>query len=186
MRWSRSNYVVSYGKDWMFPPNCPDPQTHPDVNKAQADNGGPFMMTFGRDLHEFVDGTSKTIIASEVRAGQDDDYYTWPAVADVRGCWFSPFMATSGYLHLNTPNSSVPDLVMTYHCNDEINATAPCSGSATWQSMNVAARSYHPGGVNVVFADGHVGFYSDSVDLELWQALSTIAGSEVIGQQDNN
>jgi prepilin-type processing-associated H-X9-DG protein len=48
------------------------------------------------------------------------------------------------------------------------------------QLEHVAARSLHPGGVNVVFADGHVEFYEDEVDLVVWRALSTIAGAEVI------
>ena len=43
-----------------------------------------------------------------------------------------------------------------------------------------AARSRHPGGVHVTFCDGHVDFYADEVDYDLWQALSTINGQEVI------
>lgn len=46
----------------------------------------------------------------------------------------------------------------------------------------VAARSRHPGGVNVVLVDGSVRFVSDSIDLELWRSLSTRNGSEVVGE----
>ena len=42
-----------------------------------------------------------------------------------------------------------------------------------------AARSRHPGGVNVVTADGAVRFIPDAVDSDVWQALSTRAGREI-------
>jgi prepilin-type N-terminal cleavage/methylation domain-containing protein/prepilin-type processing-associated H-X9-DG protein len=43
----------------------------------------------------------------------------------------------------------------------------------------VTARSYHPGGVQVLFADGNVQFVSDSIDGRVWRAWGTIAGGEV-------
>jgi len=44
----------------------------------------------------------------------------------------------------------------------------------------VTSRSYHPGGVNTAMMDGSVRFVSDSVELRLWQDLSTRAGHEVV------
>ena len=43
------------------------------------------------------------------------------------------------------------------------------------------ARSYHPGGVNTLLADGSVKYVKSSVDGNTWRALGTIAGGEVIG-----
>ena len=43
------------------------------------------------------------------------------------------------------------------------------------------ANSYHTGGVNALFVDGHVSFVSDSVDAKVWQAVGTINGNEAIG-----
>jgi len=40
--------------------------------------------------------------------------------------------------------------------------------------------SQHPGGMNVVFADGHVAFLSNSMDEGTFQALSTRAGGEPV------
>lgn len=40
--------------------------------------------------------------------------------------------------------------------------------------------SHHPGGAQFVFADGHVSFLSDSIDLTLYQSLSTYAGGEPV------
>lgn len=45
---------------------------------------------------------------------------------------------------------------------------------------HIAARSRHPGGVNVVSVDGSVRFVKDSVNIEAWRALGTMAGGEVI------
>jgi len=44
----------------------------------------------------------------------------------------------------------------------------------------IAARSFHPGGVNVLFLDGHVSFVGDSLDLSTWRAIATRKGGEVV------
>jgi prepilin-type N-terminal cleavage/methylation domain-containing protein/prepilin-type processing-associated H-X9-DG protein len=41
-------------------------------------------------------------------------------------------------------------------------------------------RSLHPGGIQAVFADGHVSFISESVDIKALIALVTKAGGEVV------
>lgn len=46
--------------------------------------------------------------------------------------------------------------------------------------MANSASSYHPGGVNTVFADGSVRFIKDSISAVTWRALGTMAGGEVI------
>ncbi len=62
----------------------------------------------------------------------------------------------SVYNHAMTPNSATPD------CADE-NAGA------------VSARSFHGSGVHVGLCDGSVAFYSNQVDLQVWQTLSRIS-----------
>ena len=44
----------------------------------------------------------------------------------------------------------------------------------------VTSRSYHPGGVNALFADGSVHFVKNSITLQTWRALGTVCGGEVI------
>jgi prepilin-type N-terminal cleavage/methylation domain-containing protein/prepilin-type processing-associated H-X9-DG protein len=40
--------------------------------------------------------------------------------------------------------------------------------------------SFHPGGTHFVFIDGHVNFINDTINFPVYQALSTIAGGEIV------
>ncbi len=42
-------------------------------------------------------------------------------------------------------------------------------------------RSRHPGGANAAFADGHVRFFPENLELEILAAICTRAGSEIVG-----
>ena len=44
------------------------------------------------------------------------------------------------------------------------------------------ANSFHPGGVQIAFADGSIKFVTDSIDLTTWRAISTIAGGEAVAK----
>jgi prepilin-type processing-associated H-X9-DG protein len=47
----------------------------------------------------------------------------------------------------------------------------------------VTARSYHPGGVNVLLGDGSVRFVKSSIAGMTWRALGTVVGGEVISSE---
>ena len=76
--------------------------------------------------------------------------------------WFDGNYLNTLYNHYLTPNSPAPDCI-TYH-------------DPGWK----AARSLHPGGANVAFADGHVAFLKNTIAPATWQAISTRAGGEVV------
>ncbi|MGC8639974.1 MAG: H-X9-DG-CTERM domain-containing protein [Isosphaeraceae bacterium] len=42
------------------------------------------------------------------------------------------------------------------------------------------ARSWHPGGVNVLMGDGSVRFVRESVSRAVWRALGTRNGGELV------
>ena len=178
-RHSRSNYVVCFGKDFQYP--GPEPQW-PATTRSELENGAPFMYSFGRQLRQFEDGTSSTALASENIAGSPDQMGGGAPNPDFRGTWSWGFTGAV-YQHKETPNSSVPDCGVSFVCPDPSQQVAPCVNTCTWQETVIAARSRHPGGVNVLLADAHVDFHVDEVDLYVWQALATIAGGEVISQQ---
>ena len=188
-RFSRSNYAVSFGKTGIWPAGALNPQNYnphvqallvqrrQDPKLFDWDTDGPFSVHVGRTLSEFLDGTSHTIVGSEVRAGRTDLAEVANYTTDRRGLWAMPWMGRSIYLHRNTPNSSVADGLQSYACVPDV---APCEAVGSSGSEHAAARSWHPGGVNAVFMDGHVRFYTDSIDVDTWQALATIRGEEVI------
>ena len=45
-------------------------------------------------------------------------------------------------------------------------------------------RSFHPGGINITFADGSTRFISDDVQPDVFRGLSTIRGGEVFSTED--
>ena len=63
-----------------------------------------------------------------------------------------------------------------YDCGTDQDTAA----ANNYSRAHLAARSYHPGGVNVGFADGSVRFAKNSVNITTWNALGTRAGGEVV------
>ena len=182
---SRSNYAACFGSTQIHSPDFPMAQlSSPNHQESDYENDGPFRMHVGRELRKFTDGTSHTVIASEVITGVGDEPESNNAL-DLRGCWGFPYVG-SIYLHSRTPNSSIPDALRIWFCSPVAQASRvnPCESDSLPSDRhvfeNIAARSQHMGGVNVTFADGHVDFYVDEVDLALWQAISTIDGGEVV------
>ncbi|MFO0908617.1 MAG: DUF1559 domain-containing protein [Isosphaeraceae bacterium] len=80
------------------------------------------------------------------------------------GWWDGDYRSTI-YNHYLTPNSRFFD----------------CWQSSPPHNPAIkAARSNHPGGVNVLFCDGHVGFTKDTVSLAPWRAIATRNAGEVV------
>jgi len=87
---------------------------------------------------------------------------TWSAKRGAK--WIDGHYGNSLYNHSYTPNPN------TWDC-----------GNGSHNKGLSTARSWHLGGVNVLFADGSVRFVRDSVDLTTWRGLSTRSGGEVLG-----
>jgi prepilin-type processing-associated H-X9-DG protein/prepilin-type N-terminal cleavage/methylation domain-containing protein len=90
----------------------------------------------------------------------------FPWKGDRNYAWCIGRMDTALYNHFLRPNDRLPDC---YHTHVR-----------GWK----AARSRHPGGVNLLFGDGHVHFVKDSTSLPVWRALATREGSEVLSATD--
>ena len=89
------------------------------------------------------------------------------SVSAFRGArWVDGFVHYSAYYHWQPPNSNVPD----------------CGVVSPLRSLWIAARSRHPGGVNVALCDGSVRFVGETVDLQTWHALASRNGGEVLGE----
>jgi len=78
------------------------------------------------------------------------------------------------YNHLRAPNDKLAD------CRGGLPHSTRTVMFWSWLSLNIAARSKHPAGVNSLVADGHVQFVKDSINVLVWQGLGTRNGGEVI------
>jgi prepilin-type N-terminal cleavage/methylation domain-containing protein/prepilin-type processing-associated H-X9-DG protein len=79
--------------------------------------------------------------------------------------WFWLGRERTLYSHTQPPNGQVPD------CLQGAARTAPGMASA---------RSFHPGGVNVMMGDGAVRFTLDSISTAVWRGLGTRNGRELV------
>ncbi|MCE9631720.1 MAG: DUF1559 domain-containing protein [Planctomycetia bacterium] len=96
-------------------------------------------------------------------------YYNF---TDLRGfSWANGEYRTTLYNHARSPNSDMMDCLAALMSTPDLTRMYAGYG---WR----AARSRHPGGVNVGLADGAVRFVGDDIEPAAWQALSTRAGGE--------
>jgi prepilin-type N-terminal cleavage/methylation domain-containing protein/prepilin-type processing-associated H-X9-DG protein len=78
--------------------------------------------------------------------------------------WWDGNYLNTLYNHHAPPNSPLADCIV-YH-------------NPGWKT----GRSLHAGGVNLLFADGHVTFIRDSIDLLTWRSIATRGGGEVVSE----
>ena len=187
----RINYYINFGPDpvrYIDDPSCSHVASIGSCSERLR-RPGPFYWTTTTKLTNFRDGTSSTALYSEGLKGY---FFTSGGggedALDFRGQWL---WSTDGivYTHLLTPNTSAGDVIRAPNCTPLANAHIPCiagnwpSIGAAGVNMNlaIAARSRHPGGVNVLMGDGSVHFVHDFIDLRIWQALATLDGGDLLG-----
>jgi prepilin-type N-terminal cleavage/methylation domain-containing protein/prepilin-type processing-associated H-X9-DG protein len=119
-------------------------------------------------ISDCTDGLSSTMAFSETIKGQ---------FGDLRG--FGWWQGGSHFEAYQAPNSNQPDVTeQDIYCVNQ-RPNPPCVGNtSTGLPEGIAARSRHPGGVNVTMCDGAVKFMSDNVNLDTWRFLSTADGRE--------
>lgn len=167
---ARGNYVINWGQ-------MSQPRNAGDAKQNPANGFGPFGYTdfatrsLPRTVRhaDFLDGTSQTMLMSEVvMALKDTDY-------DIRGDFLNDDEPCSQFMTINTPNTGTD---ISPFCT-AMPQPSPCTNGQFHQK---AARSRHTGGVNVIFADGHVQMVRDNITQVIWQAIGTMNGSEVVGE----
>jgi prepilin-type processing-associated H-X9-DG protein len=143
--------------------------------------GAPFALDRSYGIQSITDGTSNTLLMSELIACIPKG--TTAADVDHRGQFYNDDMNCHMFMTYTTPNSKIPDLVPIY-CVYPLQTNPPCNNGGGVKNANSpsfnAARSYHGGGVNALFGDGRVTFVKDSINPVVWRALSTTRGNEVL------
>jgi prepilin-type N-terminal cleavage/methylation domain-containing protein/prepilin-type processing-associated H-X9-DG protein len=144
--------------------DSPFPWTTPPTDPTKGPMGAPVK------IQSISDGTSNTIMYAEVRQGQGP--------SDLRG--FTWWGGAAGFTTYLPPNSSLPDVITGGICDNASNPTMPCTDVSTPTAARLmAARSQHSGGLNVAMCDGSVQFITNTIDINIWRALSTARGGEV-------
>lgn len=175
--WNHSNYLAFFGdRDY----GAGLPQAVP-ANRRAA-----FGINSGANLVEIANGngngTSRTMIFGEYLTGLPHA----AAPDDLRGVhWIDVPGMSQLYTHA-APNSVIPDLFnpSARFCPPSYNRpdlNLPCGGGSV-SEMTAASRSRHPGGVNVLKADGSVHFVSQNLDLATWQAMGSISGGGITSE----
>jgi prepilin-type N-terminal cleavage/methylation domain-containing protein/prepilin-type processing-associated H-X9-DG protein len=189
--WARTNYAANAGRafiygpistgggiTYMSGPDAPNNQGWVDTpTNANPSSGGCQRGVMGPNvsvtLKRVTDGTSKTIMIGEIRAGITEK--------DARGIWAMGHAGPSLISMYgsggddNGPNSSYSNGDDVY--SDHVDAAGVCSprtdslGSAENMSASGGAafdqqtvRSRHPGGVHVAMVDGSVQFINDDIE----------------------
>jgi prepilin-type N-terminal cleavage/methylation domain-containing protein/prepilin-type processing-associated H-X9-DG protein len=156
---AHGNYVLCAGST---------PYNSPGNNYlASAALNGPFYALSRTTMVSIVDGTSNTLMASEINLSKDLTGH------DTRGRYHNARHGGSLFSTLYPPNTVVPD--NTPYCQPLLKA--PCTTTDSDQFLS--ARSYHSGGVNAVMMDGSVRFVRDSITTTTWLAMGTRDGGEV-------
>ena len=95
----------------------------------------------------------------------------WLAGSDWSNGWATAAYSSTFYNHMAPPNWEGIDC-----------GAASAIPDVPGEAAIISARSMHPGGVNVLLADGSVRIVNNSIDLKLWRALGTRNGGEVVGE----
>jgi prepilin-type N-terminal cleavage/methylation domain-containing protein/prepilin-type processing-associated H-X9-DG protein len=177
----KSNYVVNWGS-WTFRQQGGPINGVPPLNLGDQLGRAPFYLEFGARFAQITDGTSNTLCWSEVRKSP---WTQGPGMVfpDRRGRIWNDDTFCYQFSTRLAPNSPRGDFG---YC-DIANAKYPCdpasSGLSSAQAPDtyMAARSWHPSGVNVSMCDGSTRFVSNNINLATWVALSSMGAGEPIG-----
>jgi prepilin-type N-terminal cleavage/methylation domain-containing protein len=139
---------------------------------TSKDANGIFYYLSRTNLASITDGTSNTVMGSEVLVVPQVGKRDW------RGRYYRADHNSALFSTLYPPNpKNIADQCRT--CDAGSPSYAPCS--ANTDNQFIIARSRHPAGVNAVMGDASVRFVPNSIDTLVWQALGSRSGGETIG-----
>lgn len=187
---------------------CPsDPQGSQVAGTTNfAANVGRGALRYGQDgtfaastgLRDITDGTSQTVAIAEwvisPASGRREPRATvFEIQAAMRPEQFDRFVARCKDLNPATAPLELGQkgrdwLAGALMCTQYIHALPvnghSCSNGGNLTYGAATAGSNHPGGAQVLFADGHLRFVKDSVSSDVWRALGSRSGGEVISESD--
>lgn len=164
-----------------------------------------FTPNTSRRFADFTDGSSNTVVGSEVKASfpllkctaltvnspnnipapTDDPYTVAPEYKAAscppgvsHGTWYDGNTNSTGFTTAWPPNKVISGPPGSGYADLDLGGTPLVNGGPNYAA--ITARSYHPGGVNVLVGDGSVRFIKSTINGTTWRALGTISGGEVL------
>ncbi len=187
-----TNYGFNMGTWFVFNP------------KTGQGGDGPFYPNSNLRLAKVTDGTSNTLMVSEVKAWTHYNRNGGPAATTIPNTIAEATAAVnSGSDKKNTGHTEWPDgrvhhtgITATMTPNTyvpmDFNGTEVDADYNSWQEGKdgingsptyamITSRSTHPGQVQSALLDGSVQSFTDDIELFVWRALATRNGGEVVG-----
>jgi prepilin-type N-terminal cleavage/methylation domain-containing protein len=173
--WARGNYGANGGDCFPYPTHPLDCSTPAGGGWNDGRTRGVMGVNCAVGFERIRDGTSNTILVGEIRVGVTN--------RDRRGCWALGGVCSNslfgyGSHYANDSNGPNPrnDLVDDMAGCDYLRNVSPgaaallsegmsCYATAGNYTIATAARSCHPGGVQVALCDGSVCFIGDYVNI---------------------
>lgn len=182
-RGAQTNYMADMGS-WIVWQSASGP------NAGLPGPNGTFFGNSSTRFAAITDGLSNTAVFSERVMADGSNAIVSPR-SDV---FFSPAAPTTlddavkscQAVDITSLSSQFPLFMGAPWVNGQHvfqHVTTPNSRSCgffTALRASMPPSSMHPGGVNLLLGDGSVRFAKDSINLNAWRALGTIAGGEVI------
>jgi prepilin-type N-terminal cleavage/methylation domain-containing protein/prepilin-type processing-associated H-X9-DG protein len=126
-------------------------------------------------MSKITDGTSKTLAVGE----RTYVFWDWMSGATWSGAPPTKICTEAAKNVVYPINADVTQIG--YYVAD---SNAPTGGPFKLLLNDLFFGSYHPGGAQFCFADGSVHMLSDSIDINIFQDMATIAGSEINDWKD--
>ncbi len=188
----RGNSGVCNRKEWAFWDSAPEQNEKFKYNRGPLPGVGvaynapfakprvpamnvPWRITSPTKISEITDGTSNTVLLGEKSHLVLPSSIPGAVAEGPRRRTFWAYTYTSYQRSLTFTDSGTASIINDY---------SRCLSIA--YDDNICKRSWgslHSGGFNVAMCDGSGQFISESIDVVIFGALSTIAGSEIIAEQ---
>lgn len=189
-----TTYGFSFGTYFVF-----DPMTG-------RGGDGAFFPNSKLRMAAFTDGTSNTLLASEVKAWTPYFRNGGPSLTTVpANVTEAEAIVASGAQFKNTGHTEWPDGRVHHQgfttamppnsdvtCSEGTSSYKQCDYNSWQEGKNgingnpsyaiITSRSHHVGIVNSTLADGSVRSISENLDLTIWRGLGTRNGGEVLGE----
>jgi hypothetical protein len=140
---------------------------------------GMFFAMSKVGMRDLTDGTTNTVMVGEIRLLPDDASLPGDDGADWRGHTWNAYGGGAWFSTRNPPNTRVADAHI--RCRQD-NPQVPCVRVSSSSNVYLHARSAHVGGAQFATADGSGHFISENIDGDLFRALGSRNGGEVIGE----